>query len=1290
MICNHALTAGIAAMAEANVIAVQETWAKSNKQIRKKFAKQGFRLISSKNRIIETGDGPQRGGGVAVYADHTVLLWDVQMRSMEVIEKMRSMDLTATGVRSGDCEFVIINCYAPQWADPPEFQVAMEFAREISMEHDVVLVGDFNAYHPCWAAEDHAGSDAKKIARGAQLIQAVSEGNLVPLNDQIPTTTNGTTIDLSFVGGNLYGLNAQTRVLSPSINCHYPVLTSFGCDRPNPPARYKNNYKNVNPRDMGAALDIVLERMGPTPEKMEDMLTMLLDGVMEVSQEHVPRSVIKPQNRAAAEKQPKWLDDATRATIANNNPDSKVIATEAANRSFRESVTGCHQDPSGLYEKIKFCNEEHEFPYIYNYDGNPYDLSRRLADEFGHDYTAFDTLRDDSIRVENEASLNWRLQQCWREMRKSASVVDEVPLKCSGEESRPCLDTEKETEFCANYEDDAEQTWKDVTQHQQDPKYVLITEILREVRNVDPKKRGGIDGIEAPQAKWLEYSRHGLEILRAMAEKILNGDGYIPKMWKKGIIKPLLKADKVSYRPLCLLTFFDKIIQGVFINRLTDEIGEKLSPSQSGFWQNLNGELNLVVLTDAVSRAERSGLLCIDFRTAFDVVSRHHLVEKMLRWEIDPRLIRYVRNYLSGRKVTVEIKNFFDTIRSPLVPNPSGIAQGSRIGPILFLVYVNDLIYELEKQDNLVMAFADDLNILVEGQDDGEIQNKANLALKTVLDWSKRNRMTVGLKKTKYLPFTVGKGNCRPVSKPVSTVQLKYGDELVQHCNNYKILGVIIDSQLNFKTHLDGLVKNMRSRIRALLCLTSQRWGPSCGSVKHLFEGYIYSLVRYAWPIVYFYAAVNGAASKLREVQKTVNECLRIITGLPMATSVDFLHWKCKIWDIDDLFVLTRVLLAERIQRLDYTTAYKKFREAQPNRKSIINSMKVQTEKIFPAKTYERIPFLQGKNHCRCYDSIEKLKFVPETLETDPEVELLRFGARFSGFVDGSVLESQNYVSLLNESGAAYVIIDEVDGTEKITQIGTGRIQHSYGSESIGLAALCIDMTQAVVDSDSVGCNVCLFTDCQSRIKSLEALKLQEVLDRDTLSAVNGLCKVAAVTLAHVRGHAGIHYNELCDKYAKLATKICRGEKLQYNYGAAKSRLKHVLAESRVERLRRAARADPQSRIGQAAIFSRNFKQNVSMNSDIPRKTAVIVNNIELNFCPLVYPEPPWEPTNRKRCQFCGGAGTASHLLHTCKALQYDRDQIFGPSPNMHDINKDFILIAQFVIAVSQKLANND
>jgi hypothetical protein len=211
-----------------------------------------------------------------------------------------------------------------------------------------------------------------------------------------------------------------------------------------------------------------------------------------------------------------------------------------------------------------------------------------------------------------------------------------------------------------------------------------------------------------------------------------------------------------------------------------------------------------------------------------------------------------------------------------------------------------------------------------------------------------------------------------------------------------------------------------------------------------------------------------------------------------------------------------------------------------------------------------------------------------------------------------------------------------------------------------------------------------------SRIQSLKAFLVNSPDDHDLIESANDLCKIADVTLAHVRGHAGIEGNEICDGEAKNATDKSEGQLLEYTYEAAKSRVQSTLRDARKARLRKEAERDPEGRLACASLLTDGFERNPTGKSDLPRRSAVIVNQLEVNTCPTVFPEENWVSPKLRKCQFCGGSGSVPHLLLHCRELTATRATIFGAHAKTTEIIANPLGIASFVREAVKERLNRD
>jgi hypothetical protein len=680
---NKAAVAATVALTKSNVVAVQETWAQCPEDIDNCLKSLGLRLVAQKCRDPRHSNR-QRGGGTAIYADDSVLATSTPPSGSEigkVLAELKTVDVCYAELLLAGTKTHVFNFYTPDWSSSSELELALQVAAKEQEAQDTMILGDFNAFHELWSVEK-SPQPAAKSRRGEILIEAMARHGLLPLNAKTSTTVHNSTLDLAIASaGMLATKEIESHVVDFAIRVHRPVLTSIGGERRVPQMQYINIYKNVDPVAMGAELDALLP--DALPRKTEDLLTLLISATLAASKkdDNVPRVQLDPAKSQAKLKDTSWLSDTTLAAIEAGDGDAATRCVEDANKKFRESIAGVNQNPSGLYAKIRLCDPKLEKKRPGNdFNSDPGKLVAELTREFAHDYRHEETEADQAVKADN-----------LRKIREGIAILER----------------------------------KGVADE------VQTTEILQQVRRIDRHSRGGIDGIEAQQAEWTQHSPRAIEILRKIANNMVNGDGYVPKLWRKCIIRPVLKPDLVSYRPIALLAFFEKFLQGVVINRMSQCIFPSLCSAQAGFLARHCADLNLTLIADRVVRATKSALVCIDFAKAFDVVPRHLLVAKLIKTGMDARLIRYVSNYLAGRSITVEVRNFWETVRSEQpTENPYGIVQGSRLGPLLFLLFIDDLLVELENAGHCPSAYADDLVCAIHGETDDEIQHRANSAFK--------------------------------------------------------------------------------------------------------------------------------------------------------------------------------------------------------------------------------------------------------------------------------------------------------------------------------------------------------------------------------------------------------------------------------------------------------------------------------------------------------------------------------------------------------------------------------
>ncbi len=286
-----------------------------------------------------------------------------------------------------------------------------------------------------------------------------------------------------------------------------------------------------------------------------------------------------------------------------------------------------------------------------------------------------------------------------------------------------------------------------------------------------------------------------------------------PSQWKMAIVTPLFKSgqtdDPNNYRPISVLSTLGKILERCAHSQCYDYLSSHniLHPSQSGFRKGYSTDTCVIDLLDNIYREVDDGGACgvlfIDLSKAFDTVDHQILVEKLRHLGFRPSACAWFMSYLDHRYQRTKVG---DALSGPMRMN-SGVPQGSILGPLLFICYINDL--PCSANHSMTFLYADDTALLVKGKELEDIRCKMEADLKNVNTWFGSNRLAMNQSKTKSMLFCSSRSMYRD-----SQLNLKQpiGNGTVVQTEEYKYLGIWLDPQLNFKTHVNKTCAKVKSR----------------------------------------------------------------------------------------------------------------------------------------------------------------------------------------------------------------------------------------------------------------------------------------------------------------------------------------------------------------------------------------------------------------------------------------------------------------------------------------------
>ena len=802
-----------------DIVTVSETWLRETVES-KDILLPGF---SPPFRLDRNGHG-----GVAIYTKANMICKprvDLHVDGLEAIW---------IEVRENNKIILICSMYRPPDSLVPYWALIEESVKKASnTPHKFIILGDFNS--DCINDQYYEHYQLRDIIMRYNLTQLITEPTRI-------TGHSARCIDLILTSTT--DIISESRVLMPICSDHHSPVVKLKIERhiPRNIKRTIYNYSKLNINNFKDKLSEIDFMNAFTIKTVNESATFLSETLMKIAKTFMPVKTV-----TIREDSPPWFDDSI-MTLREEKHFIHYIAKQLDTAELWE-----------LFRRIR----------------NAYtDAIRTRKKEYLNEL-------DDRISNKN----NFGSKDWWKLVNnflkdKDNNNRDIPPL----EENNNIFYTNKEKADCLNtyfsnqskVEGDNDPLPPVQLLNSQIENIQLQTEDVKAVlQHLDTSKAVGPDLIH--NKLLLAAGPIIIEPLTFLFNKSLT-EGVFPDCWKIAHITPIYKlkgekSDCSNYRPISLLSCIGKILEKCIQKYILQYLNVEniITPSQSGFRQGDSTIYQLLNIYDdfsiALDNRTPTQAIFFDISKAFDRVWHRGLLHKLHGVGIRGQLLTWIHSYLENRKQAVVIKGEI----SNFLTVTAGVPQGSVLGPLFFLLYINDLNTNLESN---IKLFADDTSAYLSLDDDIRREVILNSDLQKISTWAHLWKVKFSAPKTDLLNIT---RRIEPI-----TNHLNFNGTILQPSEIHKHLGIIFQNDCTWNSHINFLIAKCRPLIA---CLKSFKYRLCRRSLEIMYKSFILPILDYA--DVVWDNCTQYQSDALEDLQL---EAIRTITGAIRGTSHDKLY----------------------------------------------------------------------------------------------------------------------------------------------------------------------------------------------------------------------------------------------------------------------------------------------------------------------------------------------------------------------------------------------------------------
>ena len=834
-----------------DIMVFTETWLTKDKSDQCNF--DGFQPIHHLRPIDNIFDHKKRGGGISIFIKN-----GINFKSREDLTLMLPfMESCFIELTLNHKTYIIGGIYRTPDTNANIFiEKLNEMLEPLKTHHQIILLGDFNID----LMTDNAPKNTFQLClQSNYLIPTIT----MPTRVASRTGENGDIVTTETLIDNIF-INANTKhqsgLIETLISDHYPIfitLPEITKDNVNSPVT--TQYRLIEEFNM-RSFDYALKQ--PTLQNVFQLNTAEIvhttfDKEFNILYDkHFP---IKTKTLKEKDIQKPWICDRLKRCMKIRDNLGKLakrnIVSPNIYKTFRNKLTNQLRKAKQIYYSNKFqaCDKNIK---------NTWEIINSV--------------------IKSKPKIN------------TLNIVDENDKQVEIETiPNNCIDyfTSIATKLSSQVPQSQQTSSYYLTDRVQNTFLFLPTDANEVCRAITDLKDNG-KGIHIISTKVLEYSKQTLSPILAHIINTCVNQGYFPAELKTGCITPIYKnGDRnniTNYRPICSLSPFSKIFERLIYNRMISFIEKYsiLSNTQFGFRKNMSTETALInyinKIHDGLNKKHYVMSIFMDLSKAFDLINHSILKHKLEHYGFRGIFLDLIMNFVQNRQYFVSANGYKSYTKTVNI----GVPQGSILGPLLFLLYINDMKNSSDKLH--FSQFADDSTATYSASNLKTCQTTIRNEFIKVLDWLNANKLIINLNKTNLMVFT---NKTRRAD-----ISIDINNHIITEIKECKFLGIMLDNKLNWHSHID-YISNKISKSVAILRLLKYMFP------KHILKTLYLTLV---YPYIIYCNIIWGSASKtaIRPLILLQKKCLRIICKANYLDHTDPLFSETKLLKVTQIFKL--------------------------------------------------------------------------------------------------------------------------------------------------------------------------------------------------------------------------------------------------------------------------------------------------------------------------------------------------------------------------------------------------